>query len=152
MVVDHDPDVVSNRAELLLIDDNPADVRLVREALSDRVRTLHLNVARDGEEALSFLHRTGANTTAPRPELIVLDLQLPGANGREVLASIKSDDELRTIPVVVLASSQDPADIAASYGRHANAYVAKPTQLDPFLAAIRAIVGFWIDTAIAPAN
>ena len=151
MVIVHEPEALPNQPEILLVDDNPADVRLVRMALSDYSRTLHLSVARDAEEALSFLRRTGVNSAAPRPELIVLDLQLPDANGRDLLASIKSDVALRTIPVVVLASSQDPADIIASYEQHANAYVSKPMQLDHFLTAIKLIVAFWIDTAVTPA-
>jgi two-component system, chemotaxis family, response regulator Rcp1 len=137
----------ADRLELLLVENNPGDVRLFVEALQNSPRPPHLTVARDGDEALRLLHRTAG---ASLPALIVLDLQLPGTHGREVLTAIKSDETLRVIPVVVLAGSRDREDIADSYERHANAYVSKPTDLDAFLAMARSIVRFWLHTATTP--
>ena len=138
------------RVELLLIENNPGDVRLVVEGLRQSVTPTHLSVARDGLEALAFLRRDGAHSAAPRPDLIILDLDLPGKHGRDVLREIKADDTLRSIPVVVLTGSREPGDILRSYDLHANAYVTKPIQLDAFLAAVGSILSFWLETATPP--
>jgi CheY-like chemotaxis protein len=131
--------------EILLVEDNPGDVRLTREALRDaRVRN-NLHVVRDGAEALEFLRRSGAHVAAPLPDLILLDLNLPRKNGREVLAEIKGDDRLRHIPVVILTTSQAEQDVLASYRLRANAYVTKPVELDQFLKVVASIEEFWLE-------
>lgn len=131
--------------EVLLVEDNPGDVRLTREALRDaRVRnTLH--VATDGVEAMAFLRREGRYHAAPRPDLILLDLNLPRKDGREVLQEIKGDDALKHIPVVILTSSQAERDILQTYQLRANAFVTKPVDLEQFLAAVRSIQEFWLE-------
>jgi CheY-like chemotaxis protein len=130
--------------EILLVEDNPGDARLTLEALRESGMRNHLSVARDGAEALEFLHRRGAFSGAPRPHLVLLDLNLPSTNGREVLAEIKSNDELKSIPVIVLTTSADQRDIADSYALHANAYVVKPVDFEAFLETIRSIQDFWL--------
>jgi two-component system, chemotaxis family, response regulator Rcp1 len=140
------------RVELLLIENCPADVRLVMEGLQQSVTPTHLSVVGDGLDALAFLHREGRHATAPRPDLIILDLDLPGKHGREVLREIKGEDLLRSIPVIVLTGSGEPEDILHSYELHANAYITKPTHLDGFLAAVGSIVNFWFQTATPPPN
>jgi len=131
--------------EILLVEDNPGDVRLTKEALKDaRVRnTLH--VARDGVEAMAFLRKEGAHAAAPLPDLILLDLNLPRKNGREVLADIKGDAGLQHIPVVILTTSQAEQDILESYRLRANAYVNKPVDLEQFLKVVRSIEEFWLE-------
>ena len=136
--------------EILLIEDNAGDVRLVEEGLKQGQVRHHLSVARDGLEALAFLKQQSTYAAAPRPDLIVLDLNLPRKDGREVLAEIKAASELRTIPVVVFSSSQADSDVLASYGLHANCYISKPVDLDQFLEAVRAIEGFWLSVARLP--
>ncbi len=136
--------------ELLLVENSPADVRLVVEALRQSATPTHLSVARDGYEALAFLRREGVHAAAPRPELVMLDLDLPGKHGREVLAEIKGDETLRATPVVVLTGSREPEDILRSYHLYANAYVTKPIHLDAFLSAIGSILSFWLETATRP--
>lgn len=131
--------------EVLLVEDSPADVRLTREALSEaRVRN-NVHVAVDGVDALDFLHRRGKHSKAPSPDLILLDLNLPRKDGREVLEDIKRDDRLKRIPVVILTTSQSEQDILDSYQLNANAYVAKPVDLEQFLSAVRSIEGFWLE-------
>ncbi len=129
--------------ELLLVEDSPGDVRLTREALKDAPIPSHLSVVSDGEEALAFLHRQGRFANAPSPDLILLDLNLPKKDGREVLADIKTDPVLKRIPVVVLTTSQAEQDIARAYDLHANCYITKPMDLDKFLSTIREIHRFW---------
>lgn len=130
--------------ELLLVEDNPGDVELTREALEEaRVRN-RLHVVSDGEEALAFLHREGRHAGAPRPDLVLLDLNLPRMGGREVLAAIKRSDDLRRIPVVVLTTSEAEKDVLGAYELHANAYIVKPVDLDQFLGVVRSIEGFWL--------
>lgn len=136
--------------EILLVEDNPADIRLTREALKEAGREVHLNVAVDGVSALQYLHATGSSPDKPRPDLILLDLNLPKKNGREVLAEMKSDPDLRTIPVVVLTTSSSDEDILASYDLHANCYVHKPMELDDFIEVILSIQSFWYQTAVRP--
>jgi chemotaxis family two-component system response regulator Rcp1 len=131
--------------EILLVEDNPGDARLTREALRDaRVRN-NLHVAPDGVEALAFLRRQGKHAGVPKPDLILLDLNLPKKDGREVLQDIKQDDQLRHIPVVILTTSQAERDIAESYRLRANAYVTKPVDLEQFLKVVQSIEHFWLE-------
>lgn len=131
--------------EILLVEDSPADVRLTREAMKDaRVRN-NVHVAADGVEAMDFLHKRGKHASAPTPDLILLDLNLPRKDGREVLEEIKQTEALRRIPVVVLTTSQAERDILHSYQLNANAYVTKPVDLEQFLAAVKSIEGFWLE-------
>jgi CheY-like chemotaxis protein len=137
-------------AEVLLVEDNPGDVRLTREAFKEGKRRINLSVVPDGEQALAFLHRQGAHAAAPRPDLILLDLNLPRKGGREVLAEIKADARLRRIPVVVLSTSQAEPDVRACYDLHANCYLVKPIDLDQFLGVVRAIEDFWLTVVKLP--
>jgi len=136
--------------EVLLVEDNPGDVRLTREALKDAKVRNTLHVAMDGVEALAFLRRQGKYATVPRPDLILLDLNLPKKNGREVLEEIKQDDALSHIPVVILTTSQAELDIVESYRLHANAYVTKPVDLEQFLKVVGSIEEFWLETVTLP--
>lgn len=139
------------RAEILVVDDNPGDVRLVREALQyEGCAPIKLHVCRDGVEAEDFLYRRGDHGTAPRPDLIVLDLNMPRKSGRAVLADIKADETLRTIPVIVLSTSDAEKDVLESYRLHANCYIKKPVELDRFIDAVRGIEAFWLGTARLP--
>ncbi len=131
-------------AEILLVEDNPGDVRLTKEALEEAKMLNTLNVAKDGIEAMAFLHREGKHANAPRPDLILLDLNLPGKDGREVLAEIKANDHLKSIPVVILTTSETEEDILKSYNLHANCYVVKPIDLDQFLEVVKTLQGFWL--------
>jgi CheY-like chemotaxis protein len=135
--------------EILLVDDNPGDVRLTREAFREGASEVRLTVARDGEEALAVLRGMGASASA-RPDLILLDLNLPRLSGRELLAEIKADAELRRIPVLVLTSSRREQDVRASYDLHANCCIAKPVDLKQFLEIVRTIEQFWFTTAMLP--
>ncbi|HEX5417854.1 MAG TPA: response regulator [Chloroflexota bacterium] len=142
---------VANRpAEILLVEDNPGDVRLTREALREGKAIHHLNVSRDGVDALAFLRREDPYTDAPRPDLILLDLNLPRKDGREVLAAIKADQALKHIPVVVLTTSQAEQDVARSYELSANCYIAKPVDLDQFMHVVRAVEDFWLTVVTLP--
>jgi two-component system, chemotaxis family, response regulator Rcp1 len=136
--------------EVLLVEDSPGDVRLTQEALRDSKRRVHLHVAPDGVEALKFLWKQGVYVRAPRPDLILLDLNLPKMDGREVLTKIKSDDELKTIPVIILTMSEAEADITHSYQLQANCYLSKPVQLDAFESLIKSIDDFWLVKAKLP--
>ncbi len=136
----------STPIEILLVEDNPADVRLTQEALREGKVRNNLSIARDGEEALAFLRREGT----PRPDLILLDLNLPRRDGREVLKEIKSDPALRTIPVVVLTTSEAEADILKSYALHANCYITKPVDLDQFITVVKSIDDFWLTIVRLP--
>jgi two-component system, chemotaxis family, response regulator Rcp1 len=138
--------------EILLVEDSPADVDLTREALEDARVHNNLNVVNDGVEALAFLRREGAYAAAPRPDLILLDLNLPKKDGREVLAEIKTDPVLRRIPVVILTTSQAEQDILKSYDLHANCYISKPVDLDAFVEVVRSIEGFWLAIVRLPAE
>ncbi len=145
------PDLVKP-IEILLVEDNPGDVRLTVEALKEAKVINHLTVVKDGVEALAFLRRQGSYTTAPRPHLILLDLNLPRKDGREVLADIKADDNLKRIPVVVLTTSQDERDVLKSYNLHANCYITKPVDLDQFVRVVRSIEDFWLGIVVLPAS
>jgi CheY-like chemotaxis protein len=138
--------------EILLVEDNPGDADLAREALENSKIRNTLSVVGDGEEALAFLHRSGKYAAAPRPDLILLDLNLPRKSGREVLAEIKSDDYLKRIPVVILTVSKDEEDIMESYNLHANCFITKPIDLHQFLRVVRAIEDFWLTIVKLPPN
>jgi CheY-like chemotaxis protein len=135
---------------VLLVEDSPGDVRLTREALRDANMSLELHVASDGVEAMSFLRREGEHANAPRPDLILLDLNLPRMDGREVLALIKADDHFRTIPTIILTTSEAEADIVKSYELRANSYLSKPVQLDRFENLVKSINDFWLTKAKLP--
>ena len=139
-------------AQVLLVEDNPADVRLVREAFRNRKFHHELTVVPDGIEAISYLRREGRYADAQRPDLVLLDLNLPKKNGREVLREVKADEDLKRIPIVVLSSSASDRDVAECYGLMANGYVTKPTELDTFLGAIGSIEDFWLTVASLPNN
>jgi len=136
--------------EILLVEDNPGDVRLTRESLGEAKVRNHMEVACDGLEALACLRREGNYANAPRPDLILLDLNLPRMNGFEVLDVIKEDPDLRCIPVVVLTTSQAEQDIIRSYNLYANAYVNKPVDLEQFIRVIKSIEGFWLEIVKLP--
>jgi two-component system, chemotaxis family, response regulator Rcp1 len=136
--------------EILLVEDNPGDVRLTIEALKEAKVRNHLSVAKDGVEALAFLHREGSYAAAARPDLILLDLNLPRKDGREVLAEIKADTSLRAIPVVILTTSQADQDILRSYELHANCYITKPVDLDQFITVVKSIEDFWLTIVTLP--
>lgn len=135
---------------ILLVEDNPGDVRLTKEALKDSKLTNHLYVTEDGIHAVQFLRREGIYADAPRPDLILLDLNLPLVDGRQVLEQIKADESLRRIPVVVLTTSSDEKDILATYNLHANCYITKPIHLDQFIQTVRSIEDFWFSTVRLP--
>jgi len=136
--------------EILLVEDNPGDVRLTQEALRDAKVWNHMSVAMDGIEALEFLRRQGQHAGAPRPDLILLDLNLPRKDGREVLEETKADPDLRSIPVVVLTTSQAEQDICRAYHLHANCYITKPVDLDQFITVVRSIEEFWLTVVKLP--
>lgn len=138
--------------EILLVEDNPADVRLTQEALKEGKVRNNLFVARDGVEAIEFLRREGPHANATKPDLILLDLNLPRKDGREVLAEIKNDDSLRSIPVVVLTTSSAEADILKSYNLHANCYITKPVDLEQFVQVIKSIDDFWLTVVRLPSD
>lgn len=138
--------------ELLLVEDDPGDVLITREAL-DGSRVLHnVHVVDNGESAVEFLHHEGAYSDEPRPDLIFLDLNLPRLDGREVLSIVKSDPKLRQIPIVVLTTSSSDDDVTRSYDLHANAYVTKPVDLDAYLQVVRRIDDFFVTIARLPAR
>lgn len=133
--------------EILLVEDNPADVRLTREAFRASKAQSVLRVAKDGVEAMDFLHRGGGHIDAARPDLILLDLNLPRKDGREVLAEIKADADLKRIPVVILTTSRADKDILTSYNLNANCYIVKPADINQFFEAIHSTEHFWLTTA-----
>jgi two-component system, chemotaxis family, response regulator Rcp1 len=136
--------------EVLLVEDNPGDVRLTREALKEGKVWNNLSHVPDGVEALAFLRRQGRYADAPRPDVILLDLNLPKKDGREVLEEVKSDPDLRSIPVVVLTSSEAERDIARAYALHANCYITKPVDLDQFITVVQSIENFWFSVVKLP--
>jgi chemotaxis family two-component system response regulator Rcp1 len=136
--------------EVLLVEDSPGDVRLTREALKDARVHIGLHVALDGMEAMAFLKREGEHAHAPRPDLILLDLNLPKKDGREVLKEIKENPALMSIPVVILTTSGSEADILHSYQLHANCYITKPVDLDGFLKVVQSIDSFWLSVVKLP--
>lgn len=135
---------------ILLVEDNPADVRLTREGLLDAKVANELHVVSDGVEALDFLHRRAGHERAPRPHIVILDLNLPRKSGHEVLAEMKSDPELRQIPVAMLTTSAQDSDVLRSYDLGANCYLVKPVDLDQFLRLVEAIDEFWLGVVRLP--
>lgn len=144
------PSNVYNPIEILLVEDNPGDIRLTQEALKEGRIHNNLNVVRDGISALDYLQQKGAYAKATRPDLILLDLNLPKMDGREVLAKIKSDPRLKRIPVVILTTSKNEEDILKTYNLHANCYITKPVDLEQFFEVIRSIEGFWLTIVRLP--
>ncbi len=140
----------SSPVEILLVEDNPGDVRLTREALKEGKVYSNLHWAKDGVEALEFLRRQGKFAGAPRPDIILLDLNLPKKDGREVLFEIKNDDELKRIPVVILTTSKAEEDVLRSYELHANCYVTKPVDLEKFIVVVQSIDRFWLTVVTLP--
>jgi CheY-like chemotaxis protein len=138
--------------EVLLVEDDPGDVLLTREAFEHQKVANRLHVVNNGEEAIAFLHKQGEYADAPEPDLVLLDLNLPGMHGREVLAAIKEDARLQTIPVVVLTTSEAEEDVLRSYRLHANAYVTKPVDFDRFMAVVRAIDEFFVSVVRLPSR
>ena len=138
--------------QILLVEDNPGDVRLTREALKEAKFRNTVTVVGDGVEALAYLHQQGKYSAATRPHMIMLDLNMPRMDGREVLEAIKTDPDLRRIPVVVLTSSEAERDIARAYELHANCYVTKPVDIDHFLQVVKSIEEFWVEIVKLPAE
>ena len=144
------PRTQSRPVQILLVEDNPGDVRLTQEALKDGRVYVNLTVACDGVEAMEILRRAGKHADKPKPDLILLDLNLPRKNGREVLQEIKEDEELRRIPVIVMTTSKAEQDIHRVYNLNANCYVTKPVDLDEFLNVVRSIEDFWLTIVTLP--
>ena len=138
--------------EILLVEDNAGDVRLIQEALKDTKASNHMSVVGDGVEALTFLHREGKHALAPRPNLIILDLNLPKKSGQDVLREIKSDPRLKRIPVVVLTTSKSDEDIIETYKNHGNCFISKPVDLHQFLMIVKSIEQFWLTIVKLPAT
>jgi CheY-like chemotaxis protein len=136
--------------EVLLVEDSPGDVRLTQEAFRETNRSINLHVAVDGVEAMAFLHKEGEYANAPRPDFILLDLNIPKMDGREVLANIKNDDRLKTIPTIILTTSEAEADIIKSYQLQANCYLNKPVQLEEFESVVKSINDFWLTKVRLP--
>ncbi len=138
--------------EILLVEDNPGDVELTRESLNNGKVKNRLNVVIDGEQALDYLYKRGDYPQAITPDIILLDLNLPKVDGREVLQQLKSDSDLARIPIIILSSSEAASDIQESYDLHANCFVTKPVQLDDFMKVVQMIEFFWIDIVKLPGN
>lgn len=139
-----------HHVEILLVEDNDGDVRLTREALKEgRIRN-RLHVVGDGERALAFLRKEGEHANAPRPDLILLDLNLPRLDGRELLATVKNDPALKQIPVVVLTSSRTEKDLLRAYDLHANCFISKPVEFEQFIEVVRSIEDFWLTIVVLP--
>lgn len=136
--------------EILLVEDNPGDVRLTQEAMKEGKMRNRLSVAVDGVEAMAFLRQEGKFADAPRPDVILLDLNLPKKDGRTVLAEIKADPDLKRIPVVILTSSKADEDILNSYDSHANCYITKPSDLEQFIDVVKSVEGFWFQIVKLP--
>ena len=145
-------DVLGKPVEILLVDDNPGDVRLTEEVLREQKMRNVLHTVADGEEAMAFLRRQGKFKDAPRPGLILLDLNLPKKDGREVLAEIKQDEELKLLPVVILTTSQAEEDVLKAYGLHANCYITKPVDLEQLITVVRNIKEFWLTIVAMPTD
>ena len=143
-------DIQKPPIEVLLVEDNLADIQLTTEGLAEGNIRPNVTVVRDGEEAMKYLKRNGRYSEAPRPQLILLDLNLPKKSGREVLAELKQDPDLKCIPVLVLSTSRAPQDIQSSYRLHANCYLVKPSNIEEFGATVRSIEDFWLTRAKLP--
>ena len=137
---------------ILPVEDNPGDVGLTLEALKEATVPNKLTIVKNGIEALSLLRRQGQHTHAARPDLILLDLNLPKKDGREVLAEIKADDNLKRIPVIILTTSENEQDVVKSYNLHANCYITKPLDLDRFIKVVKSIEDFWLGIVVLPKN
>ena len=137
---------------ILMVEDNPTDVLIAREGFSGAQMRNTLHVANNGVEAIEFLNQRGKYAAAPRPDLIVLDLNMPRKNGQEVLAEIKADDNLKHIPVVILTTSKSKDDISKAYGLHANSYISKPVDFDEFTKVVQTIQDFWFSVVTLPRN
>ncbi|MGZ7095138.1 MAG: response regulator [Methanobacterium sp.] len=142
----------TKQVEILLVEDNEGDVGLIEEVFEEAKIRNNLHVTEDGEEAMLFLHKEGEFSDAPRPDMILLDLNLPKKDGREVLKEIKMDDDLKRIPVVVLTTSKAEKDILKSYDLHANSYITKPVDFDQFIRVIKSIEDFWLDVVKLPSK
>ncbi len=138
------------RLEVLLVEDSPGDIRLTQEAFRRANDAIHLHVATDGVEAMSFLKQEGAHTDAPRPHIVLLDLNMPKMDGREVLAQIKGDDSLKSIPIIILTTSDATEDIEKTYQLRTNCYLCKPVQLEHFEELVQSINDFWLTKAKLP--
>jgi CheY-like chemotaxis protein len=136
--------------EILLVEDSPGDILIAREALSEAKLLNTIHIAEDGVEAMDFLYKRGKFASAPTPDLILLDLNLPRKNGREVLAEVKTDENLKKIPVVMLTTSSAEEDVLRSYNLHANCYVVKPVEFDSFVQAVKSIEHFWFSVVTLP--
>jgi chemotaxis family two-component system response regulator Rcp1 len=146
----HEDGNSENPIEILLIEDSPGDVRLTKEAFKDAKMHINLSVASDGVEAMAFLERAGIHANAPRPNLILLDLNSPRKDGRQVLSEIKQNPSLKIIPTVILTTSSSESDIQQSYQFHANCYISKPVDLDGFLKVVKSIDNFWLTIVKLP--
>ena len=143
---------MTNSRVILIVEDNPGDVRLMREALRDMQPPVTIHVAMDGDEALLFLRQEGKHAGAPTPDLIFLDFNLPKSDSRDILRQVKEDQDLRLIPIAILTTSDADRDIREAYELHANCYLRKPIDLDSFFATIRKAAHFWLDVAHSAAN
>lgn len=141
---------VGRPAEVLLVEDSPGDVRLTREALKEGKVRNNLSVVSDGVEAMEFLRREGKYKDAPRPDIVLLDLNMPRKDGREVLAEMKSDEQLKRIPVVILTTSEAEQDILRTYDLHANCYLTKPVDLEQFISIVKSVEDFWLTIVQLP--
>jgi chemotaxis family two-component system response regulator Rcp1 len=143
-------EAMGKSVEVLLVEDNPGDVRLTLEAFKDSKVKTHLSVARDGVEAMAFLRREGKYVNAPRPDLVLLDLNVPRKDGRAVLVEIKEEENLKNIPVVILTTSEAESDILTTYRYHANCYITKPVDFELFMKVVKSIENFWFTTVELP--
>ncbi len=143
---------ILNTIDVLLVEDNPGDVRLTREALKEGKIAVNLRVANDGLEAMKMLRQEGEYVSLPLPDIVLLDLNMPRMDGREVLRQIKTDDNLKRLPVVVLTTSAAEKDILQAYGLHANCYITKPVELEEFMEIVKSIEGFWLTVVKLPKN
>jgi two-component system, chemotaxis family, response regulator Rcp1 len=141
---------MTDEIQILLVEDNPGDVRLTVEALKGAKVANELHVVGDGEEAIDFLRQRGRHADAPRPDIVLLDLNLPRLDGRDVLTDIKSDPDLAKVPIIVLTSSTAEADIHKAYELHANCYISKPVDFTEFISAVRSLEGFWLKIVRLP--
>jgi two-component system response regulator len=144
------PDAIIKPVDILLVEDSPTDILLTEEALEHSKVLNNLHIVEDGVEAMAFLRRQGKYADAPRPDLVLLDLNLPRKDGREVLTEMKEDEHLRQIPVVVLTTSRAEEDVARAYAAHANCYIAKPVDFNQFTEVVRTIENFWFTVVVLP--
>lgn len=143
---------MNKTVDILLVEDNPADIRLTMEAFKDGKFLNSINVVTDGEEALHYLGKKGKHSNAARPDLILLDINLPKKDGKEVLREIKNDENLKSIPVIILTTSKAEEDVLRTYNLHANCFITKPVELDKFLQVIKSIEDFWLTIVKLPTN